>query len=642
MKKMGFLGILAIILFAVLVIANSAEAKAATVASGTCGENLTWTLDDQGTLTISGTGEMECWMPYIAWDGPGYFPPWYYSIASINKVVINENVTSIGHYAFIECENLTSVSIPNTVTYIGYGAFDWCTSLQEMTIPNSVTCIYDEAFHGCTSLQSVTIPERVTTIGSAVFSGCESLTAIVVHSQNPNYSSDARGVLFDKNKTTLIVAPSAIKGTYTVPDTVTTIGNSAFGDCHNLTSVAFGNGVTTIGGYAFAWCDELTSVALPVGVTTISSNAFYGCDKLQTVIYCGTEAQWNKISIGLSNTSLTSAMRQYHKYTPATCTTPETCVYCGAAIENTLVAHSYVNGTCTVCGAAQNNLLKINVCRMILENALEFQFGVEKTKVSDPSDYFAIIEKEWADGTVTTKIIPGSQWTSAGQYWAVSYTGIAAKEMADDFHVTIYHTTEGQVFETYTASVRSYAMDKMDRDDMVFKTMLVDMLRYGAAAQKNFGYNTGDLADNQLTAEQLSWGSQTKAMENYQVKGEFYQGTRLVLESRIQMQIGFSGLKSGMYAVYTYTNHHGNEISQRVEFEDMIAVGDGIYGVSMDTLVVADARQLITVIVYTADGQVYGGAVDSIESYCKRSSVFTPLSLDLMRFSDSAYAYFHQ
>ena len=197
------------------------------------------------------------------------------------------------------------------------------------------------------------------------------------------------------------------------------------------------------------------------------------------------------------------------------------------------------------------------------------------------------------------------------------------------------------MFETYTASVRSYAMSKMTNDNMEFKTMLVDMLCSGAAAQKNFGYNTGDLADCQLTSEQLSWGSQAKAMENYQVKGEFYQGTRLVLESRIQMQVAFSGIAKGMYAIYTYTNHYGIQKTQRVEFEDMIAVGNGIYGISLDQLVVADARQVVTVIVYTADGHVYGGAVDSIESYCQRSSIFMPLALDLMRFSDSAYAYFH-
>ena len=208
--------------------------------TGTCGTDLIWVLDDQGTLTISGTGAMQ------DWTSSGNVP-WYNYRRSIKKVVINSGVTSIGTYAFYDCDGLTSVTIPDSVTAIGSSAFSSCTGLTSVTIGNSVTTIGNYAFYNCTKLTSVTIGNSVTTIGNYAFYNCTGLTSV------------------------------------TIGNSVTTIGNYAFEDCTGLTSVTIGNSVTTIGNYAFYNCTGLTSVTIPDSVTTIGSHAFYNCTGLKSV-----------------------------------------------------------------------------------------------------------------------------------------------------------------------------------------------------------------------------------------------------------------------------------------------------------------------------------------------------------------------
>ena len=236
-----------------LFLALVASVGIASAQSGTCGYNLTWTLSN-GTLTISGTGAMKDYYSYSR-------SPWYDYRSSIKSVIINDGVISIGREAF-----------------------DYCTSLTSVTIPNSVTSIGDNAFTSCTSLTSVTIPNSVTSIGGNAFFGCTSLTSINVDSNNPNYSS-VDGVLFNKDKTTLIQCPCRKQGAYTIPNSLTSIGNQAFADCKSLTSVTIGNSVTSIGNQAFRGCSSLTSVTIGNSVTSIGDYAFYGCDKLVDV-YC--------------------------------------------------------------------------------------------------------------------------------------------------------------------------------------------------------------------------------------------------------------------------------------------------------------------------------------------------------------------
>jgi len=215
---------------------------------------------------------------------------------AIVSYTIPDSVTSIGEGAFSGCTSLTSITLPEGVTSIGSYAFDDCTSLRSITIPDSVTSIGSYAFDDCTSLRSITIPDSVTSIGEGAFSGCTSLTGIWVNSNNPNYSSDDYGVLFNKNKTMLIAAPGA-KVSYTIPDGVTSIGSYAFYNCESLMSITIPDSVTSIGSYAFYICRSLTSITLPDSVTSIGSSAFNNCIGL-TSVYITDIAAWCGIDFG--------------------------------------------------------------------------------------------------------------------------------------------------------------------------------------------------------------------------------------------------------------------------------------------------------------------------------------------------------
>lgn len=256
---------------------NAIAASAAS--SGNCGDsgsNVTWLLDDNGTLTISGSGKIEDYRSDID-------QPWYSNRSDITSVVIEPGVTSIGLLAFYKCSNLTSITIPSGLTSIGEMAFFNCSALTSVTIPNGVISIGNFAFGSCTGLKSITIPSSVTSIENNIFQDCTRLTNITVDSSNPSFCSES-GVLFNKDKTTLIYYPRGKTGSYTIPDGVTAIGDYAFYYCSGLTSVTIPSSVTSIGESAFQHCTGLTSITIPNSVTSIVNLAFWDCDSL-TIVY---------------------------------------------------------------------------------------------------------------------------------------------------------------------------------------------------------------------------------------------------------------------------------------------------------------------------------------------------------------------
>ena len=308
---------------------------------------------------------------------------------SLTNMTIPDSVTLIGNGAFLGCTSLTSVTIPDSVTSIGERAFSECTSLTSVTIPDSVTSIGEQAFSECTSLTSVTIPDSVTSIGDGAFASCTSLTGIWVAEGNNDYSSDASGVLFNKDKITLVQCPGTFRE-YTIPDSVTSIGEQAFMGCSSLTSVTIPDSVTSIHWGAFYDCTSLTSVTIPDSVTSIGAWAFRDCTSLTDVYYAGSEAQWKAISISSNgNDDLLTANIHYnyvshtHSYkdvvTAPTCTekgyTTHTCS-CGDSYVDTYtdaLGHAWDNGkvtkeptetetgvktfTCTRCGETKTETI---------------------------------------------------------------------------------------------------------------------------------------------------------------------------------------------------------------------------------------------------------------------------------------------
>ncbi len=292
-KQSGFRRLVALALTLCMLAALTSEIFAADiVASGYCGsegdgKNLTWTLDSEGTLTISGKGEMK--------DYDYFSDPWVGS--AVKCVSIESGVTCIGDYAFHNCTNLTGVTIPNSVTSIGGSAFSDCSSLTSITIPSSVTSIGEDVFWGCGSLTSVTIPNSVTSIGRFAFSDCSSLTSITIPS---SVTSIGRFAFSGCSSLTSITIPSSVTSigervfvgcssltSVTIPNSVTSIGEGAFWGCGSLTSVTIPSSVTSIGERAFYDCSSLTSVTIPKSVSSIGENAFACCRGLERACFYG-------------------------------------------------------------------------------------------------------------------------------------------------------------------------------------------------------------------------------------------------------------------------------------------------------------------------------------------------------------------
>ena len=345
--------------------------------SGNCGDNVTWSMDDQGVLTIEGTGAMA---DYTS-DSPA---PWKNQYP--RSVLIANGVTTIGDYAFAECTGLTSVIIPSSVKSIGQNSFYYCSSLTGVDLPNSVTSIGDMAFAACFGLTSVTIPASVTSIGQNGFYYCENMKSLTISgsatsigggafslctglekieslAENPPTCAEnafddaikgtcvlyvpknaveayksAQGWSGLVNTTPLVTVVQtgtcgeSVKWTLTDNGVLTIEGTGAMSDYasdsapwkkFSFTTVVIGEGVTTIGNSAFGYYSEMTSITIPNSVTSIGEYAFCGCTGLESVTIPNSVTSIGESAFdgceGLTSVSISNSLTRIGEYVFASC-----------------------------------------------------------------------------------------------------------------------------------------------------------------------------------------------------------------------------------------------------------------------------------------------------------------------------------
>ena len=206
----------------------------------------------------------------------------FYHCVNLSDVGISEGIVSIGAYAFSE-DNLKNLILPSTLTNIGEGAFRMGVGKTELVIPESVTEIGANAFEQ-SGITSVKLPQSLISIGTDAFDGCGSVKSYTVDGNNRFYSSDVYGVLFNKDKTELLIYPKASEKTnYNIPESVTSIAKKAFEYSKSLSEITIPDGVEAIDDYVFSACENLVSADLPQSVTSIGKSAFAGCVKLKSV-----------------------------------------------------------------------------------------------------------------------------------------------------------------------------------------------------------------------------------------------------------------------------------------------------------------------------------------------------------------------
>ena len=622
---------------------------------------------------------------------------------SMTRVSIPDSVTAIGAYAFanteltaavlpeglqeisdglfIQCYQLKKVTIPSTVKSIGANAFDNC-ALTEVELPDGLVSIGAYAFES-TDISQIVIPDSVTTIGNGAFCYCYNLKDINLPL---GLTRIANSLFVDCSLTSI-----------DIPASVEYVGSNAFDGC-DFTTLTLPAKVSYIGGNAFEGCYYLKSVTFLGELEFSGGNVYLGCPTFTDIYYAGSQQQWEEygLSIMLTDDQLTSVTVHFGKEALALKQQPDKLVYArgeafdasglvlqyaGKDVTNSAVLSAFdaeKMGKQTILATYEGQSVCFDVyvfgfenASLTLEGKIDMNFYASFPDAGDlyePGVLFFAQEpaqedilKAAADG----KAVDGERLQ--GDTVRFVYSDIAAKEMNDEtWAVPVAQMKDGsyvcgKAARMSPAQYMSLAFDTYEDDAL--RTMLVDMLNYGAAAQTYFGYDEEMPANAQLSKEQLAYGTQTQP--KLSMNKAFYAdaltddavqlvGVSLTLENEVAMNVYAKA--SGEQPVYAellmfdgYEAGKTYDVQTAVDYVKMELHGSSWLG-SVENIPAKNMRKPYYVrvrLVYAGGREAYSAVLRyDVESYASTivrgayDAEMKMLADRMMRYGDSAAAYF--
>ena len=465
---------------------------------------------------------------------------------------------------------------------------DYNKLLKSVIIEEGITTVGAEMFRNCYSLESVKIADSVTAIGYAAFISCPVLTNVILG------------------------------------DGVTTIGNDAFNYCIGLTDIVIPEGVAVINDRVFMDCYSLATVTIPNSVTIIGdwafrlrdSDALYKGDVLSTIIYSGTQAQWETVAVGEYNEALENA----------------TVLYTGE--------------------------IKLSNAAPTLYDNIAMNYKADKTRFDELgiTDPYLVVSFNGNETTLTDYTV-----SEDGAQYVFTFFNIAPNQMDDTLTATLYATYGDDVYEgaTLEYSVATYCYRMLNNSTVVnndayaeLRTLLVDLLHYGAMAQKFTGF-TGETVDARLTEAQLAWGTTATPTLESKTNAKYatvttptaaWASVGLVLEDAVTMRFKFTAdsIDGISVKITSDTNPEGWIISEDgFQYEE----STGRYYVDFGGLHAGQMRESVYVTVYDGDTAVSNTLRYTVESYAQKYQAadettypnLAELVKAMMRYGDAAY-----
>ena len=575
---------------------------------GECGDDLIWTMDANGVLTITGSGDM--------YDYDLNSTPW--DAAAVTDIALDPAATSIGSFAFAGCAALTEFTIPAGVT-VGEGAFAYCDNLSAITAADDHSAYYTDSngalYNKDKSVliqvpggfsDTFTVPSSVTTIGNYAFAGCSKLTAVqFTGSSTITGGFTPRGEEGESSTATTVEFGNS---------NITSIGSYAFAGCSSLTKINLPIKVTAINEGTFANCTNLAHITIPSGITTIGDSAFSNCTALSSIVFAGSKSGWTGVTKGSDNEILSTSPVLYKSDVKLTNAAPT---------------------------------LYDNIAMNYKANKTLF----DEMGITDP---YLIVSFNGVETTLTDYTV-----SEDGTQYVFTFYNIAPNQMDDTLTATLYVTYANKEYTgaTLEYSVATYCYRMLNNSAVVnnaayaeLRTLLVDLLHYGAAAQTFTGYE-GALVNARLTETHLTWGTaadptlENKTVTNYATvtnPSAAWASVGLVLEDAVTMRFKFTtaDITGLTVKITSETNAEGWVISAD---EFLYEESTGRYYVDFGGLHAGQMRECVYVTVYNGDTAISNTLQYSIESYAYRYAnnttypTLAALVKAMMRYGDAAY-----